>query len=104
MLSLVMIERITASIGLYIFSKTMNTRTLSRPKHFHKKISIFINRNKEILLDAGKDEIIEWLFNDNIININPSLSIIKYVLLLIISLCIYIYEISRNNIFKYWFS
>ena len=84
MLSLVMIEPMTASIGIYIYSKTMNTRTLSRPKHFHKKISIFINRNKEILLDAGKDEIIEWLFNDNIININPSLSIIIYVLLLII--------------------
>ena len=79
-----MIEPMTALIGLYFFSKTMNTRTLSRPKYFHKKISIFINRNKEILLNAGKDEIIEWLFNDNIVNINPSLSIIIYVLLLII--------------------
>ena len=85
MISVIMIEPMTASIGLYFFSsKSMNTRTLSRPKHFHKKIFIFINRNKEILLDAGKDEIIEWLFNDNIVNINPSLSIIIYVLLLII--------------------
>ena len=84
MISVIMIESMTASIGLYILSKSMNTRTLLRPKYFHKKISIFINKNKEILLDAGKDEIIEWLSNDNILNINPSLSIIMYVLLLII--------------------
>ena len=65
----------------------MNTRTLSRPKYIHKKISNFLDKNKDILLDAGKDGISELIFNDEIINtlnFNPSIAITIYVLVLII--------------------
>lgn len=94
-----MIEPISASVGLYIVSNSKKyintrtlTRTLSRPNYINNKISKFIDKNKEILLDAGKDELVDILFDPKFINFikfSPSIALCIYIILLIISMFIF---------------
>ena len=94
-----MIEPVSFSVGLYLVSKSKKycntrtlTRTLLRPNYINNKISKFIDENKELLLDAGKDEIIEFLIDAKIINFikfSPSIALCIYIILFIISMFIF---------------
>ena len=87
-----MIEPVSASVCLYLISKSNKkilTRTLKRPSYLQKKISKFVKKNEDLLIDLTKDEIIDMLFDLKVMMIyNPSILLIIYVILLIVTIFI----------------
>lgn len=84
------IEPVTISIGLYIVTRSkkfINTRTLTRTKYINTKLIKFINSNKELLIDAGKEELVEFISDTKLLNyikFNPTIALMIYFMILII--------------------
>jgi len=89
-----MIEPATASIGLYILAKTplhldKNNKIIKKkPILFKKKICKWIYKNHHTILDTIIDEANDYLLDSlnviKIINFNPSIFLIMYILALLL--------------------
>ena len=89
-----MLEPATASIAIYLLAKTpldinKNKRLIMRrPFHVKRKVCKWLTYNKneltERIIDETSDYIIDVLNLIKIINFNPSIFVMIYILLLII--------------------
>jgi hypothetical protein len=83
------IEPVTISIGIYIATKSkkfINTRTLTRTKYLNTKLIKFIDSNKELLIDAGKEELVEFISDTKLLNyikFNPTIAVAIYIIILL---------------------
>jgi hypothetical protein len=83
------IEPVTVSIGIYVLTKSkkiINTRTLTRTKYINTQIIKFIDYNKELLIDAGKEELVEFISDTKILNyikLNPTIAVTLYFIILL---------------------
>lgn len=93
-LHLKMIEPATASIGLYLLAKTpihinKNNKIIKRkPILFKSKICKWLSKNYDTIIDVFIDETNDYLLDSlniiKLINFNPSIFIILYILALIL--------------------
>ncbi len=84
-----MIEPATASIAVYLLTKTSKIKPLilkRRPFHYKKKICKWIIKNKDTIIDVTADELADYLFDisNNIHIPYPTLSIIIYWMVVLI--------------------
>ena len=84
-----MIEPATASIAVYLLSKTNRIKPhviKRRPFHYKKKLCKWAYKNKHLLLETAIDEFADYVFDiSNYILIpTPTLPIILYLVALII--------------------
>jgi len=86
-----MIEPATASIGLYLLVRTpvhmdKNNKIIKKkPILFKKKICKWFHKNHHTIIDTIIDETNDYLLDSlNIININPSIFLIVYILALML--------------------
>jgi len=85
-----MIEPATASIAVYLLTKTtkLKPHILKRePFHYKKKFCKWVIKNKHLIIDIGMDELADYVFDiSNYIQIHipPTLPIILYTIALII--------------------
>lgn len=88
-----MIEPATASIAVYLLVKTPKTliqnhnRILKRPHHYKQKVCNWIVRNHHTLSDTIMDETYDYILDMlniiKIINYNPSIFVMIYIIALI---------------------
>jgi hypothetical protein len=84
-----MIEPATASIAMYLLTKTAKIKpyVLRRePLHYKKKFCKWVIKNKHLIIDIGLDELADYIFDiSNYFQIHtPTLPIILYSIALII--------------------
>jgi hypothetical protein len=84
-----MIEPATASIAMYLLTKTAKIKpyVLRRePLHYKKKFCKWVIKNKHLIIDIGLDELADYIFDiSNYFQIHtPTLPIILYSIVLII--------------------
>jgi len=84
-----MIEPATASIAMYLLTKTPHIKPYilrREPFHYKKKFCKWVIKNKHVIIDIGLDELADYIFNiSNYIQIyTPTLPIILYSIALII--------------------
>jgi hypothetical protein len=86
-----MIEPTTVSIGLYLLARTpvcmdKNNKIIKRkPILFKKKICKWIFKNHDTIIDTLIDETNDYLLDSlNIINFNPSIFLILYIVALML--------------------
>lgn len=86
-----MLEPATVSIAVYLLAKTpfninRNRQLLRRPFYIKKKVCKWLTNNKHELIDSVIDESSDYLIDSlnivKIINMNPSLFVVIYVILL----------------------
>jgi len=86
----VMIEPTTASLAVYLLTKTTKVKMniiKKEPLHYKRKLCKWINKNKHDIVDIGIEEFGDIIFNgiNNIhITPHPSIFLICYSLLLFI--------------------
>jgi hypothetical protein len=86
----VILEPTTASIAVYLLSKTLNIKiklVKKEPLHYKKKLCKWVYKNKHEMVDIGVEEIGDVLFDlVNTIHIipHPSIYLLCYSLILII--------------------
>ena len=78
-----MIEPATASLAVYLLTKTSKIKPLvlkKRPFHYKRKLCKWIVKNKHTIIDVGIDEIADYLFDisNNIHIPSPTTAIIIY--------------------------
>jgi hypothetical protein len=88
-----MIEPATASIAVYLLVKTPKTliknhnRIIKRPYHYKRKICNWIVRNHHTISDTIMDETYDYILDIlniiKIMNYNPSIFVIIYIIALI---------------------
>lgn len=89
-----MLEPTTASIAIYLLSKTTTMKRniiQKRPLHYKRKFCKWIIKNKHTMIDIGLDEISDLLFEtSNNIHImpNPTIIFLTYFIILIIFICL----------------
>jgi hypothetical protein len=84
-----MIEPATASVAVYLLSKTTKIKPhilRKEPFHYKKKLCKWIVKNKHIIIDIGMDELADYLLDiSDYMQIHaPTLPIIIYLVALII--------------------
>lgn len=89
-----MIEPATASIAVYLLAKTPETinkhhhRFVKRPFHYKKKLCNWMVHNREMITDAIIDETNDYIFDMlniiKIINYNPSIFMVIYIIIMIL--------------------
>jgi hypothetical protein len=84
-----MIEPATASIAVYLLTKTSKIKPYvlkKQPLHYKKKICKWVYKNKHLIVDTALDELSDYLFDtSNIIHIpSPTIILIIYWIMLII--------------------
>jgi hypothetical protein len=89
-----MLEPATASIAIYLLVETPKTlikghnRIIKRPFHYKRKICNWVASNHhtitETVIDETSDNLINIINTIKIINYNPSIFMIIYIMLLII--------------------
>lgn len=86
-----MLEPATVSIAVYLLAKTpfninRNRQLLRRPFYLKKKVCKWIKYNKHELIDSVIDESSDYLIDSlnivKIINMNPSIFVVIYIILL----------------------
>lgn len=87
--SIKMIEPATASIAVYLLTKTSKIKpyVLKRqPFHYKKKLCKWIVKNKHLIIETGLDELSDYLFeiSNNIHIPFPTIPLIIYWFLLVI--------------------
>jgi hypothetical protein len=88
-ISVKMIEPATASVAVYLLSKTnrINPYVLKkRPFHYKRKLCKWICKNKHTIIDVGMDEFADCIFDisNNIHIPSPTIAITLYWLLILI--------------------
>lgn len=89
-----MLEPTTASVAIYLLSKTTTLKRniiQKKPLHYKQKLCKWVYKNKHTIIDVGIDELADIVFDiSNNIHIipNPSITVIIYSLLLIIFICL----------------
>lgn len=89
-----MLEPTTASVAIYLLSKTTTMKRniiQKRPLHYKRKFCKWIVKNKHTMIDIGLDEISDLLFEtSNNIHImpNPTIIFLTYFIILIIFICL----------------
>jgi hypothetical protein len=92
--SIRMLEPTTASVAVYLLSRTTTLKRniiQKRPFHYKRKFCKWIVKNKHTIMEVGLDEISDILFEtSNIIHLNPNPTIIclTYFIILIIFICL----------------
>jgi hypothetical protein len=84
-----MIEPATASVAVYLLSKTTKIKPhilRKEPFHYKKKFCKWIVKNKHIIIDIGMDELADYLLDiSDYMQIHaPTLPIIIYLVAIII--------------------
>jgi hypothetical protein len=90
----IMLEPVTASIGLYLLARTpihmdKNNRIIRRkPLYLKKKICRWIHKNHPAIIDTIIDETNDYLLDSlnivKLINLNPSLFLVLYIFALML--------------------
>ena len=90
----IMLEPVSASIGLYLLSRTSthmdkNSRIIRRnPLYLKKKICRWIHKHHPTIIDTIIDETNDYLLDSlnivKLINLNPSLFMVLYIVALLI--------------------
>ena len=89
-----MLEPTTASVAIYLLSKTTTMKRniiQKRPLHYKRKFCKWIVKNRHTMIEIGLDEISDILFEtSNIIHImpNPTILYLTYFIILIIFICL----------------
>jgi hypothetical protein len=92
--SIRMLEPTTASVAVYLLSRTTTLKRniiQKRPFHYKRKFCKWIVKNKHTIMEVGLDEISDILFEtSNIIhlNSNPTIICLAYFIILIIFICL----------------
>jgi len=84
-----MLEPATLSIGLYLIAKShknINNRIIYKnPLLFKKKVCKWIKKNHNTIIDTVVDETGNYLLDTlNLINFNPSIYVLMYLLVLVL--------------------
>jgi hypothetical protein len=88
-----MIEPATASLAVYLLTKTTKVKPLffkKKPFHYKRKLCKWVVKNKHTIIDVGIDEIADYIFDisNNIHIPSPTITIIIYWMLIIIFMCL----------------
>lgn len=88
-----MIEPATASIAVYLLTKTNKINPIiikKRPFHYKRKLCKWILKNKHTIIDIGIDELADYIFDisNNIHIPSPTTAIILYWIVIIIFMCL----------------
>lgn len=87
--SIKMIEPATASIAVYLLTKTSKVKPYvlrRQPFHYKKKLCKWIVKNKHLIIETGFDEFSDYLFeiSNNIHIPSPTIALIIYWVMIII--------------------
>ena len=89
-----MLEPTSASIAVYLLSRTTTLKTniiQKRPLHYKRKFCKWLIKNKHTMIDVGVDEISDLIFDiSNNIHLmpNPTFIFLIYFIILIIFICL----------------
>ena len=89
-----MLEPTSASIAVYLLSRTTTLKTniiQKKPLHYKRKFCKWLIKNKHTMIDVGVDEISDLIFDiSNNIHLmpNPTLIFLIYFIILIIFICL----------------
>jgi hypothetical protein len=89
-----MLEPTTASIAVYLLSRTTTLKTniiQKKPLHYKRKFCKWLIKNKHTMIDVGVDEISDLIFDiSNNIHLmpNPTFIFLSYFIILIIFICL----------------
>jgi hypothetical protein len=89
-----MLEPTTASIAVYLLSRTTTLKTniiQKKPLHYKRKFCKWLIKNKHTMIDVGVDEISDLIFDiSNNIHLmpNPTFMFLSYFIILIIFICL----------------
>ena len=92
--SIRMLEPTTASVAVYLLTKTTKIKTniiQKRPLHYKRKLCKWIIKNNHTMIDLGIEEISDLIFDiSNIIHVipNPTIIFFSYFIILIIFICL----------------
>ena len=89
-----MLEPTSASIAVYLLSRTTTLKTniiQKKPLHYKRKFCKWLIKNKHTMIDVGGDEISDLIFDiSNNIHLipNPTFIFLIYFIILIIFICL----------------
>ena len=89
-----MLEPTSASIAVYLLSRTTTLKTniiQKKPLHYKRKFCKWLIKNKHTMIDVGVDEISDLIFDiSNNIHLipNPTFIFLIYFIILIIFICL----------------
>lgn len=88
-----MIEPATASLAVYLLTKSSKVKPLflkKKPFHYKRKLCKWVVKNKNTIIDVGIDELADYIFDisNNIHIPSPTITIIIYWILIIIFMCL----------------
>jgi hypothetical protein len=89
-----MLEPTTASVAVYLLSKTTTLKRnviQKRPFHYKRKFCKWLIKNRHTIIDVGVDELADYIFEiTNNIHImpNPTILFFSYFIILIIFICL----------------
>jgi hypothetical protein len=92
--SIRMLEPTTASVAVYLLSKTTTLKRnviQKRPFHYKRKFCKWLIKNRHTIIDVGVDELADYIFEiTNNIHImpNPTILFFSYFIILIIFICL----------------
>jgi hypothetical protein len=85
-----MLEPTTASLALYLFTRTTKLKPniiKKNPFHYKKRICKWFNKNKHTIIEVGVDEIADTVFDlSNYLHFQqlPTISIVLYLVILVL--------------------
>jgi hypothetical protein len=89
--ALKMLEPTTASLALYLFTKTTKIKpniVKRNPFHYKRRICKWVYKNKHTIMEVGLDEIADVIFDlSNNLHIHshlPTISMVIYIMILVI--------------------
>jgi hypothetical protein len=89
-----MLEPTTASVAVYLLSKTTTLKRnviQKRPFHYKRKLCKWLIKNRHTIIEVGVDELADYIFEiTNNIHImpNPTILFFSYFIILIIFICL----------------
>jgi len=89
-----MLEPTTASLALYLFTKTTNIKPniiKRNPFHYKRKICKWFNKNKHAVIEVGVDELADTIFDlSNNIHYSemPSIALSIYIIIIVVLILI----------------